>query len=837
MEPKKNEKIQMEEIRKDRSLKAYTLENEKLRLLKELKEEFQKTKTEVCIERAKLMTAYLKQQNSSDPVELQQAKAINNYLSKREALFLNDNLLAGGSTSKRLGAPVYPEFVALTIWPELDTISTRQANPQILSKEDANILNFEVFPYWLDRTVLEVTRKRTKNFQPLRLFEKLVFYINSKSSVISHTTPCYEQVLHLGLNAMIKQAKEKEAEYQKDPKKCYFYQAMQVAMEGIINYANNLAVKASECAAAETDPWRKANFQKMAEICSKVPANPAESYREAVNSLWLCHIGVLAENINMALNPGRLDQILYPFFLKDLSENKITIEEALAITGCLWFKIGDNTNLVPQSADQLFGGAGAVPAVTLGGVDANGEDAVNDLTYIMLRVTELLKLRDPNVNARYYRGVNDLAYRDRVSEVIINTRAIPAFYNDEINIATLVKQGVSLEHARDYAIVGCVEINSAGREYAATSSLFIDLNAAMDLTLNNGKRPMFTGDEQLNPDKTLDPKNFKTYDDFWAAFTKQLTWLVEQAIIVNEEMGRTHQEILPTPLLSCFMDGPMEKGEDLIFGGARYNSSGATHIAFADVCDSLNAIEFAVYQKKTYTLEEIIDAVSKNFQIKEKHGTVDDQTMLSYLRAAPKFGTDSDIAKNNSKKLAQFLYDLYQQHTNYRGGKYRSAFWTMTNHAGLGKLAGALPSGRKKGVVFSSGITPVSQCAPELLGVYNAVAELGKELIIPSGYALNIKYTPQTSPENPDYRKIFGDMIEGYFKNGGMQVQFNIQKYEDLIQAKEDLKKNPPKKHPDLIVRVSGYSAYFDDLNDAMQDELITRTQYNLISGKAEPLP
>lgn len=829
--------IILEEIRKDPDLRRYTLDD--LPLLKKLKQRYLKTRASVCVERAKLITRYMKNiEDSAEHAELKRAGAINHYLSHRQPLFHNDNLIAGSTTSKELGAPVYPEVtVGLSIWPELETIGSRKENPQLLSPAEADTLNFDVFPYWMDRTILEVARKRlTDEDSPIQkgieLFEKIAFFIAAKAGCISHTTPYYEKVLEKGLNAMIEEAEQKEAALKREKAddenqdKIRFYRAAQIAMQGIINYARNLSQEAGKLAEKSSSREEREHFSIIAEICSRVPAQPAQTFREAVNSIWLCHVGILAENINMAIGPGRLDQLLYPYFKMDIENDRLTIIEALNLIGCLWFKISDNTNLVPESAEKMWGGAGSVPAVTLGGVDRDGKDGVNDLTYLMLRITELLVIKDPNVNARYHYEINEKSYLDRISRVIINTKAIPAIYNDIANIATLENQGVQTRHARDYAVIGCVELGSAGREYTSSSSIMLNLSAAMDMTLFNGKRPYLTGDTQIGP-LTGEPAELKTFAEFQSAFETQLGDLIETAIALNEELGRAHQKMLPTPLLSCFFEGPMEKGKDLIFGGALYNSSGVTHIAFADVCDSLNAVEDAVYRTNKATLEEMRDAVKKNFE------SYDD--LLAYIKnKVPKYGQNdsgkASIAVKNSRRLIRFLYNIYQRHTNYRGGKYRPAYWTMTNHAGLGKIGQALPSGRKAHQVFSSGITPGSQCAKDLTGAYESVALLGSESI-PGGVALNMKYSPDPSGGNGSgYQKNFTDMVTGYFKSGGMQVQYNIQTYETLADAQKY-----PEKYPELVVRVSGYSAYFKDLNEAMQNELITRTQYDLYSGEAVP--
>ena len=820
--------IILEEIKKDPALDQYNLK--KLPLLEKLLTSYRSTKTAVCIERARYLTEYMRQsENSNEPAIVKRAKGISYYLSKREPMFFDDNLLAGASTSKPVGAPVYPEFLGLSIWPELDTISTRKNNPQTLSTQDSDILNFEVFPYWLDRSVLEKTRKQF-NPQALPLMEKFVFFMCGKTTVISHTTPFYEKMLENGLLSMIESFKLRETQCRtssndNERKKCDFYNAGHIAMQGILDYAANLEAKARSLAASSESPETKKHFEDMAAICAHVPAHPPRNFREAINAVWLCHACILAENVNMAMNPGRLDQILYPWFKKDVEEKRLSLSQALTLCGCLWFKISDNTNLVPETAEKLFGGAGSVPAVTLGGINKDGNDAVNDLTYIMLKVTELLSIKDPNVNARYHGGVNDTVYRDRVAQVITRTRAIPAMYNDISNISTLINQGVAAEHAADYAVIGCVELGSAGREYCSTSSILLSLPAAIEMTLFNGKRPSITKEEQIGP-KSGDPAAFVSFEQFWNAFSTQTRWLIDQAVSLNETLALVHQKMLPSPLLSCFFEGPFSKGLDLVNGGALYNSSGATHIGFADTVDSLNAIEDAIFISKRMTMREMIDAVGSNF-------APPNDTHFEYLdKHAPKYGTDHPIALKNSKNLITLLYNHYQSKTNYRGGKYRPAFWTMTNHAGLGKLCGALPGGHRAKSVYSSGITPSSQHTPELLPALSSVAALDSKCI-PGGVALNIKYTPPFSlgDNGREYIRKFNAMIEAYFKLGGMQIQFNLQTYETLIDAKKF-----PEKYPNLIVRVSGYSAFFKDLNEAMKDELITRTQYDLISGRAVPI-
>ena len=810
----------------DIGLKDHTLDN--LPRLRELRDLAFKRQPAICIERARYVTEYLRDlDNAQDFPEVRQAKKVRHFLRHKSTQFHDRNLLAGSTTSKPLGAPLFPEFFALTLWPELETVSTRPKNPQQLSAADARELNLEIFPFWMEKNVLELVRGRFNNPPCLRLFESLVFFIAGKAGCISHAVPTYRLMLEHGLIGIMDMASEQETRLRADNtptsrRQAAFYQAVRIGLEGIIDHAIRLATAADQQGAQESDPQRKKEFADLAAVCRRVPAQPATSFREAVNAIWLCQVGIHAENINMAMSPGRLDQVLYPYFRQDLDAGRLTVAEAIELIGCLWFKLSDNVTMVPEASEEMFGGAGTVPAVTLGGVDSNGEDAVNDLTYIMLRVTELLRIRDPNVNARYHYEKNSRQYCQRVSEVIVNTQAVPAFFNDVANIDALTGQHEPLEHARDYAVIGCVELASSGRDYPASSSIMLNLVAVMEMAMFGGKRPI-TGDEQIGP-ATPPPEKLKSFEEFWEVFKTQFNWLAEQAIQLNEYMGAVHQEMMPSPLLSAFFEGPLAKGKDLIQGGALYNSSGATHIGFADVVDSLNGIEQAVFQEKRFLFDELVSAIKNNFtgQIGEK--------MRQYLKnRAPKYGTENPIARKNGRNLVRHLFQFYQSHTNYRGGPYRPAYWTMTNHAGLGGISGALPNGRRAGELLASGITPVSGAAPELTACLNSVAELGGRMV-PGCWAFNVKYSPEKNTGAMTER--FAQTVEAYFRAGGQQVQFNLMTYEMLLDAQKN-----PAAYPELMVRVSGYSAYFKDLNRMMQDELISRTQYDLYAGTAVPFP
>jgi len=797
----------------DLSLREITLES--LPRLKKLRDLHFESNPEICLELPRLMTYYMKHlDNKKDSPELRAGKLYKYILENKKPVIADDNLLAGTTTTKHIGAILYPDLLAQTIWPELETISRRKKNPFGITRDEIDELNFEIFPYWMDRTIQEVARKENGNPFCQRLMERIVFFLATKAYCISHTVPNYALVVKRGLSDIINEAKERELSLGSSSKakgKRDFYRAVQLSLNGIMSYAANLSKLAKDMARKEVEPKCKEELLQMSEVCKKVPAQKATTFREAINAIWICRVALHQENTNVAMSPGRLDQVLYPLYRKDIKKG-MSLSEAVELVGCLWLKICDHVPSAPETSEELFGGSGSNQAVTLGGIDMQANDAVNDLTYVMLRATEVLRLRDPNVNARYHPKVNNKDYLHRLCEVNVNTGATPCFHNDISAIEALLGQDIALKHARDYSSVGCVEPSSGGRTFGHTGCLLMNLTSALELALFQGKHRL-TEDEQIGP-VTKAPEQMASFDEFKDTLKTQLHWLIDQAVTLNNNFGRAYQKIHPSPMLSALMEGCLKKGKDVIQGGALYNSSGAAMIGIAEVVDSITTIEEFVFKKESCSFSKMIEAINKNWEgHKRLHVMVNTST--------EKFGTDSKMAKKNADWLIKFLHNTFQSKTNYRGGKYTVGYWTMTNHAGFGVLTGALPSGRMKSEPFASGITPVSGSAPILTACLNFVAHLDYTKIA-DGHALNLKYTPSTTTVPK-----FANTIEAFFKMGGLQVQFNVIDRKTLKDAKKH-----PERYPDLLVRVSGYTAYFKDLNPHMQQEIITRAEYNLNTGR-----
>ncbi|MFQ5872757.1 MAG: pyruvate formate lyase family protein [Dehalococcoidia bacterium] len=841
----------------DLSLKDYNL----TKRVSHLKDIYFRAMPEICIERPRLITRFSLNNdffNQERISILDKARMYRYVLENRTPIvrhsrgyekgmrpfeFREAPLFAGSTTSKFKGVPLYPEFLALTLWPELWSISQRASNPFNIADPEVEELNHKIFPHWINDNITELARKRCfeenwrryevkKHAPEFKLLERLVFFLASKPNCISHTIPDFSRAIKLGLREIIDEAKEREARAP-DPSQMEFYRAISEVLEGIIAYSRNLAARAEELGKIEADPTLRKELLDIAEVNRRVPEFPARNFREGLTAIWICWTAIHLENPNVGLSLGRLDQVLYDLYRQDIENKTIDIQDAIELVGCLWLKIGDHVPTIPDAGEQLFGGTGSNQAITIGGVDKDGKDAVNELTYVMLRATELMKLRDPNLNARYYPGVSSGEYLRRLCEVNINTGATPALHNDKAVIKALTLKGETIEQARDYGVIGCVEPGSNGRSYGHSAAILMNLTSVLELTLFNG-RHRHTGMDLLISKETGDPTTFTTFEEFKAAFEEQTRWIIEQATTLNNIMGRIHQDFYPTPILSALFEGPMEKGKDLIQGGAIINSSGVTIIGLADVADSMSAIQKVVFEERAIPFADLLDALEKNFEGYEAL-----QKRLMNPDKTPKYGNEDPVADANVSWIVELLDGGFGEKMNYRGGGYRVGYWTMTNHAGFGRLMKALPNGRKARENFTSGITPVSAVTPYLTKALNSVAKQPARCLS-SGVALNLKYTP----EHGDREKMLNNFVasvEGYFddadgeRDGGMEIQFNITTHDTFVDAVAH-----PEKYPELLVRVSGYTAYFKDLNPQMQKEIIDRTEYLLSTGGAvhfDPFP
>ncbi|OQA89775.1 MAG: Benzylsuccinate synthase alpha subunit [bacterium ADurb.Bin236] len=784
-------------------------------------------KPEICHERAKLLTDWFRRNGFEadakgrpwNPVT-RQAAAYKHLMMNRRPIIRKDDLIAGTTTTKEIGVVLYPDTHGTMIWGELLSARHRALNPYEISDKTRRILHSDVFPYWEKRNVREWTREKQGNPLCQQLDERFAVYFLWKTAAVSHTIPDFPKLLHLGADGIIAELRESmEAEDCGEEKRATL-EAMAECLEGVVAYAENLSAKAAEEAKVESGPARAYELERLSEICARVPRLPARTLDEAVNSLWISWVALHMENTNAGLSLGRLDQALQPFFeadmskIEDAAERETYLRRAIELVGCFYMRCADHLPLIPDIGNFLFGGSSSDQAITLGGLTSDGKSAVNDMTYIFLKVTEMLSVRDPNVNARYASGVNSDAYLKRLCEVNLATAATPSMHNDDAVIASLGEFDYPIEHARDWSATGCVEPTISGRHNGHTNCMMMNMVAALEMAMNNGRHPLLNVDAGPKTGE-IDAGAFETFEQFFDAYCRQFEFLVAQAVEYNNMLAEAHSVIRPTPFLSSLIEGCAEKGMDMTIGGAKYNSSGIACIGLADVSDSLLAVKKTVFDDRKTSMRELKRALDRNFE--------NDAELKAYLvNRAPKFGSGNPEALELTGRVARFTHDTIASHTNFRGGRYTTGFWSMSNHVAFGSLAGALPSGRPAGKPFTPGLTPEPCASDNLLDPIRDVASLDPRFMN-NNIAFNVKVVPGASETRAVTVDHMFSYVKTYFDMGGMQMQMNVVTTDML----RDAMKNPD-NHRNLIVRISGYNAYFVTLNRQMQMELIERAEYQV---------
>ena len=619
---------------------------------------------------------------------------------------------------------------------------------------------------------------------------------------------------------MIQQIRTRMEDKDCDAQQSCTLKAMILCMEGLIAYSKNLSRQTQRESETESNPFRKAELQRLAEICDRVVEHPARTLDEAINAMWITWVGLHMENTNAGLSLGRLDQWLQHYFEADMAtleteeERRAFVKHAIELVGCFYMRCTDHLPLTPDLANWIFGGSSSDQAITLGGVKPDGSDGVCDMTYIFLKVTEMLSIRDPNVNARFNLERNSDTYLKRLCEVNLITAATPSIHSDVAVMKSLEEFRYAPEDLRNWSATGCVEPTLSGTYIGHTNFQMMNMVAALEMALNNGVHPLLNW--KLGPDTgVVEDGDFKTFDDFFNAFTKQFSFLIDRSIEYNEMLGKAHQYIRPTPLLSSLIADCITRGRDVTYAGARYNSSGAACIGLADVTDSLMVIKKMVFDEKKVSFKDLKKAVDTNFEN-------DPALHAMVTRKVPFFGSGSEEAVEMADRVTAFAHDYYGKHTNYRGGPYTVGFWSMSNHVAYGTLSGALPSGRLRGKPFTPGLTPEPNASPNLLDNIRDVAALN-----PKNINNNIAFNVKVVPDGNDSRERIVDnmfsYVKTYFELGGMQMQMNVVTSETLRDAMAH-----PENYRNLLVRISGYNAYFVTLNSDMQKELIERAEYGI---------
>ena len=754
------------------------------------------------------------------------AQAFRYVLENMELKVYEHELIVGNPSAYRVGAPIHPDLGGLLMLPEVRGINTRTNNPMELEPEQLQELEEKIFPYWFNKSVLALTPLYSSD---PGLFNDMLegrYFILTQFSGISHVTPDYPAVLKKGFNGIARETRGKLEETKAELESCAhagadrlkkpftqisekiaFYEAALTCAEAAADYGRRWAKFLEHEAAKATDETRKQELLRLSEVFNRVPAEPAQTFYEALQSVFITHTMLHYENFQHGISFGRMDQYLYPHYERDMESGRLTREQAAELTGCFIAKAGELLPLFFERATEYFSGLSSASGITLGGRTADGKDGTNDLSCLFLQAYDRVRLRQPNFHVRVNQDT-PVEFIDLCCEVLKKGGGLPAFFNDDEIPAVLENSGIARQDAGDYSIVGCVEWGVPGKSFPAAGAVFLNIPMALHLALHNGR---FEG-VQFGP-QTGEIGSLQSMDAVIGAFEQQLENVVRRATAGNNAIEQTHAGHHPSPFLSIVVDGCIENGMEVNAGGATYNSTGCQGVGLADAIDALTAIEQVVFHDKKLTLEELVSAVDGNFA-----GHAELQAFI--LNRIPKYGENEDRPNHFAKLVSGIYTRLVSQCINPRGGRYYPGFWSMTTHQGFGARTGALPGGRLAGQPLANGASPCNgrdRNGPT--ASMSSAASLDRGLIA-NGYALNEKLDLALI-KDPSRNRLVEALIRGFFASGGMQVQFNVIDPAMLIDAREH-----PGQYRGLVVRVSGYSAYFNDLTESMKDELIARTAH-----------
>jgi formate C-acetyltransferase len=735
---------------------------------------------------------------SGPPLIVLFAGALAHILDHQALRIYEDELIVGNLSSQRIGAPIHPDFGGLLLLPELRQLSSRAVNPLRTTPEQIDRLEQDVFPYWLDRSVLACAPRFASDPDLTDTLLRGRDFVLTQFAGISHVTPDYPAVLAKGFAGIL--AEVEAARPRADsPSQAAFHDAAAIAARAAIRFARRWSAHCEREAARTADRQRGAELLELAGILARVPAYPAETFHEALQSLFLTHVIVHQESFQHGVSFGRIDQYLAPYYERDLAAGRLTRRRAIELLGCFLGKAAEQLPLFNGMATEYFSGLSSASGLTLGGTDAEGNDAANELSYLVLLAYDQMRLRQPNLHLRVH-SESPPALLETAHAVVKRGGGMPGFFNDERILPALRRLGVSVEDARNYSVVGCVEWGVPGKSFPAAGAGFLSLAAVLEDVLH---RPLET---------------IGTMPALLAAFEQRLAQVIAAAVAGNNAIERTHAHVRPTPFLSLLLEGCVASGRDVTAGGAVYNWTGLQGVGLADIADSLAGIEQVVFQHQRHTLAELVAALDADFVGYEG-------LRQRLLNKVERYGQDGGCAEAHARRIAEMYCRLVRGWSNPRGGPYAPGFWSMTTHVGFGRRVGALPSGRRAGEPLSDGISPengADRRGPT--ASLMAAARAGGPWVA-NGLALNEKLDPQLVAGHGG-TALMVDLTRGYFAAGGMQVQYNVLDPRVLIDAKQH-----PERYRDLVVRISGYSAYFNDLTEAMKDDIIART----LHGAAMP--
>ena len=769
-----------------------------------LKEKMLNEPRYVSIEQARIITR-IYQENESLSIPKKRALSLKAALEELEIGVEKEELIVGNRTKGVRYGVVFPESGCSWVNKEFETLPTRPQDKFRIKKEDVKEFKEIIYPYWQDHSLEDVIKENYG--EEINAIAKVV-KINQKDHAQGHICPDTKTWLELGPKGLMTKAYEKLKNCDENQKE--FYECTIIVLEGVCHFMMRYHDYILTMLESLEDDNKK-SLQRVADICANLASRPAQSFHEAVQSLWFLFVVLHMESNASSFSPGRMDQYLYPYYQKDIEKGIISKQEALEILECLWLKFNQIVYLRNQHSAKYFAGFPIGFNIAIGGIDENGCDIYNELSLLLLKAQYHLGLPQPNLSVRLNKNSSHELIQEAI-KVVAKGSGMPQFFNDEAIVNSMIKDlGIEEKDARNYAIVGCVELTTHGNNLGWSDAAMFNLNKALELTMNHGKCLL------TNEPIGLDLGSIETYESFEDlenAFQKQIDYFIEKMMKAEIVVEKAHQDCLPTAFLSTVIDSCLEKGVDVTRGGAKYNLSGIQMIQIANLADSLAAIKELVYDKKMITRHELLEALQADFK-----GYEIIQTML--LNKVPKYGNDIKWVDELGAKWAGYFRERMKDYTNYRGGLYHTGMYTVSAHVPMGENVGASPDGRNALTPLADGgMSPVygrDMAGPT--AVLKSVSRM-KDSYTTNGGLLNMKFLPEFFKTETGMMK-FENFLRAFVDLKIPHIQFNVVRREDLLDAKLH-----PEQHRSLTIRVAGYTAYFVELAGKLQDEIIERTAY-----------
>jgi len=764
-------------------------------------------------ERAEIITKAYKETEGEHPI-LRRAKVLERLLQEMTIYIQPHELIVGNLGPEPVSAPVYPEGGVDHILNEMHSYETRPGDKFRVSEDVRKKLE-TILPWWSGRTLKDLALSLMTESSKLANDTGLICFENMLISGVGHFLPNYEKILEQGYNGMARIIEGKlhllRLENPNDFEKRIFYHAALVCCRAVKTFARRYQAYAERLAESEETSSRKKELQQIANALDHVPANPARTFHEALQALWLVHVVHHIDSNGYGVTLGRIDQYLYPYFKEDISQGILNRNKAKSLLISFWLKCSEILKLYSNKSARLYAGFPVTDPPELGGLTPEGEDATNELSELILEVEEAIRLPQPDVAVLWTHKMRD-DFLLKAASLVTKTNK-PKFFNTHVGVRALVNAGVPVKEAtRDYAFAGCVENSLTGKVWGWSNAGSLNLAKCLELALNNGIDPV--SGYQLGA-KTGKIGTFHHFHDVMNAFKEQVENGVHLLVQALHAVELAHKERWPEPFESILVDECLERGLEVNHGGALYNFTGIQGVGLATVADSLMAVKKLIFEEKSLSIEALMEAMEGNFQDQEV-------VRQRLLNEPPKFGNDIDEVDDLVCRIVDHYCDEVHKHRNLRGGPFLAGTFSVSSHDALGEYVGATPDGRKSRAPLSDAHSPAQgQAKNGPTAVVRSMVKLDHSKIT-NGSLLNMRFNVHTVTGENRLRN-FANLIKTYLELGGFHVQFNITDAKALKAAQRH-----PEKYPGLMVRVAAYVAPWNQLSRELQDEIISRTELRI---------